>query len=948
MYIKLNFTNTVPWAFVFATIKNILANNITSVSDLTAGNNSPTQSIQTIAGVSLTLNTNTFTSTNTLFASTITAGSIITGNNIPVNTVISSIAPNTPTAGTYTITMNNNATLTTTSSLSFYAPASGTYVGLGGSGTSGSASLTITPNSSVATGQQVFGLGVPYSTYVTNYNNGTGVVTLSNNLTANAAGAYLFVATQFNDFSFVDQTSRGYFDPNTSEIYRTQSPGCGYGSSTPWCYSYFPTAVPFVPSSTTITSAPFQDLVFQRAVSTSPSTKYYVRLRFDGLHLNLTPYKTCSNDTWITSPQSAGAYFYTQSSLSNGSENCIGYNMRGGCTSFFMYMTPYAILVGGKGPTGSFIDKGWLTTTNRLYSATFANATATIEGVARPYIQYNTSGTGVTGAFVVPSNQTAVTTGTPTAWDGPSGWADYSYGRGFQGSYVTITAAPTTNIRGWQVSGNGIPNNTFVYDYTTTAPYNIYLIGGSPSQAGGPVPSTTPTSTTLTFTHPANALYNVMPEGSRFSVANYTPSTGSAYTASGIYYYGRQSVASASTFSYSEPLVGNNQISRVGAQANNTTGEIGLAALRRASTWLQGASALNTTATGVYIDGYYPHNPNSDAVSLYSGQAHFGPAFISEYVPYDAAATINNNNIPIIFNSGYFQAWDLTANQASLSNVTCTNTSGTNLLTGITANASGNTDILVGMLVTGTGIQPNTTVVSVVIATTGTNPIIANPANPGTVNVTLSLPTTQAVTTVTFNSGTVPSNLRGATKGWFGMSAQDFLWGDPNHVSSSYKVLNLRKTTPNLTGTWSQDTLYAPVYPGTDIRTIERAPLGDQNIGTVVVNGTSPNLVATPAPVVSDRVIAPALTDQPGNKFPDSSKNSAYGLFPIVWSNSQYSMAGGKLNPVTLSGFMLFNGDYQPDDYFTYTPTGGSSASYAIWPMADGYTRRLGIAVPKV
>jgi len=44
---------------------------------------------------------------------------------------------------------------------------------------------------------------------------------------------------------------------------------------------------------------------------------------------------------------------------------------------------------------------------------------------------------------------------------------------------------------------------------------------------------------------------------------------------------------------------------------------------------------------------------------------------------------------------------------------------------------------------------------------------------------------------------------------------------------------------------------------------------------------------------------------------------------------------------------MLYNGDYYPDDYFSYAPSGGSSNTYAIWPLADGYTRRLGLAVPK-
>jgi hypothetical protein len=165
-----------------------------------------------------------------------------------------------------------------------------------------------------------------------------------------------------------------------------------------------------------------------------------------------------------------------------------------------------------------------------------------------------------------------------------------------------------------------------------------------------------------------------------------------------------------------------------------------------------------------------------------------------------------------------------------------------------------------------------------------------------------------------------------APKAWYGISAQDFLWADSYHVKESYKLLSIQIPTPTLTNSWSISTS-APVYIGTDLRTIERAPLGDAYYGT--------NLT-------TDRTLSPALVDQPGYKFPDANGNPSYGLFPLTWSNSSYNSAGGKLSPAP-AGSMLFNGDYTgPDDYFTYSGT-----TYALWPMADGYTRRLGIAVPK-
>ena len=171
---------------------------------------------------------------------------------------------------------------------------------------------------------------------------------------------------------------------------------------------------------------------------------------------------------------------------------------------------------------------------------------------------------------------------------------------------------------------------------------------------------------------------------------------------------------------------------------------------------------------------------------------------------------------------------------------------------------------------------------------------------------------------------TSTASILASPKSWYGMSAQDFFWADAYHVNQSYKLLSIQIPTPTLTNSWTVSTS-APAYIGTDLRTIERAPLVDSNIGTAT----------------TDRSLSAALVDQPGYKFPDASGNPSYGLFPLTWSNSSYNSAGGKLSP-SLAGFMLFNGDYSPDDYFTYSGT-----TYALWPMADGYTRRLGIAVPK-
>jgi len=371
------------------------------------------------------------------------------------------------------------------------------------------------------------------------------------------------------------------------------------------------------------------------------------------------------------------------------------------------------------------------------------------------------------------------------------------------------------------------------------------------------------TATTTTATTTLTSVTTLVADGSRISFSSLgNPSDTSV--ALGNYYYLRNT-NQANTFSITNSLFNHhtaNPIVRVASTGPGPT---------------------------MNVDGYIPHGINANN----NFAAHFGPAFVSEFTPYDSTAVVSNGYVPVMYNGGY--------------------------------------------------------------------------------------------TSIAAAGGTT-----GCQKGWYGMAAQDFLFGDAYTSSQSYKILSIQNPTPNASGTWSP-TYNAGVYIGTDQRTLERAPLGDLNgavinasisgttltiqsvsQGTVAVGQTlsgpgitgnmsissgsalswvisNPNSVSITSSTsimcvagnVTDRAITPVLWDQPAYKFPDASGNSSFGLFPLVWSNSSYNTAGGKLTP-TLAGFMLFNGDYQPDDYFTYSGT-----NYALWPMADGFTRRLGIAVPK-
>jgi len=427
-----------------------------------------------------------------------------------------------------------------------------------------------------------------------------------------------------------------------------------------------------------------------------------------------------------------------------------------------------------------------------------------------------------------------------------------------------------------RIVGYNMSSLTSFFCYIT--PTSIIVSGKGPTTSTGfsttgwlttasrPVTTTPGTGATSTYAN----ISSIAPDGSRISFSSISTGTEISTTA-GTYYYLR-TLGNGNSYSISSNLY------------NLHTG-----------TYISRTASQTVTMN---IDGYLPHNPNASN----STAAHFGPAFISEYTPYDATAIGTNNYIPVMYTGGY-----------------------------------------------------------------------------------------------TFHS----TSGAGSPKSWYGISAQDFLWAEPYHTSQGYKLLSIQYPTPTTNNTWAVSQ-YVPCYIGNDFRTIERAPLGDANYGYITVSGTisgstltftSPNLSnsfgSTPVTTSGawngwsisanvslnlptglyitggsgtswtlnasvgtytgifyitrpqDVPLTPALSDQPAYKFSDSSTNGSYGLFPLVWSLSQYNTAGGKLNPA-LAGFMLYNGEYYPDDYFT---TGGTT--YALWPLADGFTRRLGIAVPK-
>lgn len=76
-------------------------------------------------------------------------------------------------------------------------------------------------------------------------------------------------------------------------------------------------------------------------------------------------------------------------------------------------------------------------------------------------------------------------------------------------------------------------------------------------------------------------------------------------------------------------------------------------------------------------------------------------------------------------------------------------------------------------------------------------------------------------------------------------------------------------------------------------------------------------------------------------RWPNSTtQTTGFAMLPVSWSATYYSNIGGNMTSQGL--WYIFNGDYSPGDEFTL-----GSTTYAIWPSHQGYTNRLGIAIPK-
>lgn len=245
---------------------------------------------------------------------------------------------------------------------------------------------------------------------------------------------------------------------------------------------------------------------------------------------------------------------------------------------------------------------------------------------------------------------------------------------------------------------------------------------------------------------------------------------------------------------------------------------------------------------------------------------------------------------------------------------------------------------------------------------------------------------TNGIIPTCWTNGYDPSGVAPGNRPFCGISyAADIGWGNavnnfkfnPKFSGTSnttFSVMNTVDATPNLTGVWSVTSGYGQkVSFGTNIRNFQ-----DQTSLASTTNATSGSgLSATTfhtsvyttfnktvstdsvprsawhgvqgASLYPTSVVPPTIGSSPGTAPPTSyyrwpsaetSPKGTFSLQPLVWNRADYNNIGGLITDK--AGVYLFNGDYIPGDEFTV-----SNTVYSIWPLADGFSNRIGLAVPK-
>ena len=147
-----------------------------------------------------------------------------------------------------------------------------------------------------------------------------------------------------------------------------------------------------------------------------------------------------------------------------------------------------------------------------------------------------------------------------------------------------------------------------------------------------------------------------------------------------------------------------------------------------------------------------------------------------------------------------------------------------------------------------------------------------------------------------------------------------------SHPTGAFRVMDVINAAPQVGTSWPRDS-FQIVNWGVGSRTNYAVALNAR------VLGTQSSAVAATYGAVIHTTAATRFVSQ-------DLKSTTFAISPFCWNKTSYNAYGGNLS--ARGGFYIYNGEYFPGDEFTY---GGKT--YIIWPAYQGYSDRVGLAIPK-
>jgi hypothetical protein len=147
-----------------------------------------------------------------------------------------------------------------------------------------------------------------------------------------------------------------------------------------------------------------------------------------------------------------------------------------------------------------------------------------------------------------------------------------------------------------------------------------------------------------------------------------------------------------------------------------------------------------------------------------------------------------------------------------------------------------------------------------------------------------------------------------------------------NNATGNFRIFNTINAAPSTNTSWP----------------LQRFPIVNTGVGLRHNNIVALNGASNPGNAAATGTYYSALYNTGGftRYISEDLKSTTFAMLPITWGNSYYQNMGGSFSARTQ--VYLYNGDYFPGDEFIF-----NDKTYMIWPLNNGYTNRLGLAIPK-